>query len=212
MYIGLHHTHNLLVILFLLIYLIKAILLLTNKKERLLQFAAKSKIPEMVITILFLATGITMLWMKGSATAFLVFKIVALIAAIPLAIVGFKKSNKILVVISLLLLLVIYGLGELNKNRSPKIDINSGVIKDPENPAYNITQHGAALFQANCAVCHGKDGKGANGIMGLSDSKLDNLSKQKVITDGRKVMPSFKTVLNEVEIKALITHLETIKN
>lgn len=211
MYIALHHSHNLLVTLFLLIYLIKIILMLSNKKEGLRQFAAKIKIPEMVIAVLFLVTGITMFWMKGSATVFFIIKIVAVIAAIPLAIIGFKKSNKAWAVISLLLLIVTYGLGELNKNRSRKIDISSEIVNDPADPAYNIGLHGAALFQANCAVCHGKDGKGANGIIGLTDSKSDNRTKHKVITDGRKVMPPFKTVLNEVEIKALIAHLETIK-
>ena len=58
---GIRHTHLLTVVLFLLIYLIKTFLLLTNKNEKLASFTKAVKVPEMIISALFLGTGIYLL-------------------------------------------------------------------------------------------------------------------------------------------------------
>ena len=58
MYTGMLHTHTLVVILFLLIYLIKVGLLLFAKPETLDKFSKRIKIPEIIVSTLFLATGI----------------------------------------------------------------------------------------------------------------------------------------------------------
>jgi uncharacterized membrane protein SirB2 len=65
---GILHTHYLVVTLFLLIYVVKTILLLSNKNDLLATFTKKVKVFEMVVSFLFLATGVyltTMLPLGG---------------------------------------------------------------------------------------------------------------------------------------------------
>ena len=55
---GMLHSHTLFVVLFTLIYLIKTILLLSDRDELLEKFKKKTKVAEMVVSFGFLATGI----------------------------------------------------------------------------------------------------------------------------------------------------------
>jgi len=67
----------------------------------------------------------------------------------------------------------------------------------------------AATFQAKCAVCHGKDGKGQNpmgqklGVKDLTVTKLSAAEIEKTITDGKGKMTGFKGKLSDAEIKAM---------
>ena len=77
----------------------KTILLLSNKIETLNSFTKKIKIPEMVISFLFLATGIFLATQLpfGSKYDYLFFiKVAMVLVSIPIAIIGFKKQNKLL--------------------------------------------------------------------------------------------------------------------
>ena len=92
---GIRLTHLLVVVLFILIYLIKTTLLLLNKQETLMKFSKMVKVPEMIVSILFLVTGIYMLTQVPEIKSLLIIKIVAVFLSIPLAVIGFKKQNKI---------------------------------------------------------------------------------------------------------------------
>src|SRR3954469_25112700 len=104
MYKGIFYTHLISVNLFLLIYLVKTVLLLTNKNEGLARFTKMVKVPEMIISTLFLATGIYLLVQVGT-TKLLLIKIGMVVLSIPVAIIGFKKKNKILALLSLLMII-----------------------------------------------------------------------------------------------------------
>ena len=110
-YMMLKHTHTLLVTLFVLSMLIKTILLLMNKLESLSNYRKKMMVPEMIIATLFLITG---LWMFVEAELYTYFnwywvKILLVLSTIPLGIVAFKKQNKILGIIVLIILIGIMG-------------------------------------------------------------------------------------------------------
>jgi len=67
---------------------------------------------------------------------------------------------------------------------------------------------------AACASCHGPDGKGMNG-MAANLSGYDNTLVTHVLEHGKKgiigTMPSFKGRLNETQVKAVATYLNSIQ-
>lgn len=179
---GILHTHYLVVTLFLLIYVVKTILLLSDKKELLDRFSKKFKVPEMIISALFLLTGIylaTQLPLGNKFDYLFWIKIGMVAAAIPIAVVGFKKSNKVLAALSLLLITGSYGIAEVysKKKGIPKTD-NAGLAD------------GKALYENNCASCHGSNGKeGKGGSKDLTATQLDIAGINNVIVQGKGMMP-----------------------
>src|SRR5205085_11672792 len=103
MYTGILHTHTLVVSLFLLIYLVKTALLVFGKTEMLQNFTKKFRVPEMIISLLFFATGIYLAINTGNGGTWLWVKLAAVLVSIPLAVIGFKRMNKNLALLSLIL-------------------------------------------------------------------------------------------------------------
>lgn len=199
---GIRHTHLLTVILFLTIYLIKTILLLMNKEEALAKFSKGFKVPEMIISVLFLATGVYMMTQLPEIKSLLIIKISAVFLSIPLAVVGFKKKNKILAVASLLLIIGAYGLAEMSKKQKSK---SMDAIT-----ASNVNGH--ELYSASCAKCHGEDGK--LNLMGAKDltlSTMDLNARVEIIKNGKNAMTPFSGMLNEEQIMAVAEYTETLK-
>jgi uncharacterized membrane protein SirB2 len=187
MYKGFLHTHTLVVTLFLLIYVIKTILLLSNKSDLLATFTKKVKVFEMIVSALFLITGIYLVSQLpfNSKYDYLMFiKIGMVLLSIPLAIIGFKKGNKILAALSLLLITGSYGLAEVYGKRK-------GIAKDnvtvgAEGVAAN---DGESLYRMNCSLCHGADGKlGASGAKDISTTELDVAGIKNIILNGKGMM------------------------
>ena len=67
----------------------------------------------------------------------------------------------------------------------------------------------ADTFQAKCAVCHGKDGKGQSdmakklGVKDLTATKLSAAEIEKVIANGKGKMTPWKGKLSDAEISGL---------
>jgi len=83
-----------------------------------------------------------------------------------------------------------------------------------------------ALWDKNCAACHGRDGKGDTrmgrkaGVKDYTDPKvqesLDDAKafksvKEGLTEDGKERMKPFAEKLSDDEIKALIAHMKTFK-
>jgi cytochrome c6 len=76
----------------------------------------------------------------------------------------------------------------------------------------------AAIFKANCEVCHGPDGKGKT-VMGkalhVRDLGSEEVQKmkgeelEKIILDGKGKMPPYKGKLSEGEIDSLVKLIRT---
>lgn len=183
MYKGILHTHYFVVTLFLLIYVIKTILLLSNKSELLAAFTKKVKIPEMIVSFLFLATGVylmTLLPFGGKFDYLFWIKIVLVLSSIPLAVVGFKKQNKLLASLSLLMIVASFGLAEVYSKKK-------GVAEEGITDA-SVTD-GKTLYETNCKLCHGDDGKlGMAGARDISATGLDAAAIKEVILKGQKTM------------------------
>ncbi len=202
MYKAIFYTHLVSVNLFLLIYLVKTILLLTNKNENLAKFTKTVKVPEMIISTLFLLTGLYMFTQLPEKNTFLIIKLIAVFTSIPLAIVGFKKGNKVLAVTAFLLIVAAYGLAEMSKKQKATTT----------EQAQPTSLNGQEIYTANCAKCHGDDGKlGLMGSSDLSASTKTGTEKAEIIKNGKGAMTAFAGQLNDEQIKAVAEFTETLK-
>lgn len=200
MYKGFLHTHYLVVTLFLLIYVIKTILLLSDKNDLLARFTKSVRIPEMIISFLFLGTGIylaTQLPYGGMFDYLFWIKLIMVFASIPLAVIGFKRSNKLLAALSLVLITASFGLAEVYHKRK-------GIAKEAETTIAETD--GKKLYEANCLSCHGTDGKlGLAGAKDLSASGLSVAEMNEIIIHGKGAMPAAN--VNEQQSTAIAEYV-----
>ena len=205
MYTGMLHSHKLVVTIFLLIYFIKTILLLVNKKEALINFTKKTRILEMIVSTLFLATGIYLAAKSGTNGTWLWVKIAAVAISIPIAVVAFKGQKKSLALVSLLLIIYAYGISETKSPifKREKVEI----LANGDHLAV-----GQDVYAKMCQSCHGTDGKaGMSGAKDLSISNLSNDEKIAIITHGKNAMISYEKSLTKEQIEAVAEYIETLK-
>ncbi|MEM1137243.1 MAG: cytochrome c, partial [Bacteroidota bacterium] len=125
---------------------------------------------------------------------------------------GFKKYNKILAILSLLLIITAYGLAEMSRRKVEIKPLSAEVVADPTNASYDALVHGKALFTANCVVCHGENGAmEAVGAKNLQTSELSDTEIKNVILNGKNSMPPYKKVLNKDEVTALIQYVKAFR-
>jgi mono/diheme cytochrome c family protein/uncharacterized membrane protein SirB2 len=227
---GLLHTHTLSVVLFLLIYLIKCVLLWTNT-ARLDAFAQKIRVPEMIVSALFLITGLALAYNNASigVGSWFWVKLGAVFAAIPVAVVGYRRHNKYLATLSLLLIFYAYGVSETKSARMNKRDFaeagrQMALANHPElatvmtepmdssgktNANYDLVAHGKSVFLAQCALCHGEDGKkGLGGAKNLQETRLDKNQIMDLLLNGKNTMPSYRNVLSQQEMMAVVAYVK----
>lgn len=132
----------------------------------------------MIISFLFLATGIYLMTQLVTIHYLMWIKIALILLAIPLAVIGFKKSNKILASVSLLLITASFGLAEVAAKKKMQADNTAISAND-----------GKALYFNNCSMCHGEDGKlGAMGAKDLSATAMNAAAIKEVILRGQNLM------------------------
>src|ERR1035437_5100003 len=194
MFKAIFYTHLISVNLFLLIYLVKTILLLANNNEGLAKLTKILKVPEMIISALFLLTGIYMLTQIPEIKTLMIIQIIAVLVSIPIAIIGFKKKNKALAVLSFLLIVGAYGMAEMSKKQKSKT--LEGISESNLN--------GKELYDAACISCHGVDGKlGKMGARNFSESTMDITARIEIIKKGKVAMKPFGGILTDEQIKAV---------
>lgn len=216
-------THRITVSLFVLHYLIKTVILLLNKPETLKSYSRITKVPEMVISTLFLLTGVWLIAETGAVSTMQIVKFTMVILSIPIAIVGFKKNNKAMAVVSLLLLVGAYGLAEMNKMEKKKaalkavVEATNEVVTDPAAANYNSVKHGEYIYNnisgVPCKTCHGTDGKSMiGGAKDLSVTALDKEGIKSAIKNGQNngKMPAYGS-LKPAEYDALADFVLSLK-
>lgn len=188
MFTGFLHLHITSVVLFLVHYFIKNALLLTNSTAKLEAYTKKTKVIEMIISTLFLGTGIYLWVNSGNTGPWLHLKVTLVFASIPLAIIGFKKQKKALALLSFLLLVMSYGIAEMKRlpwePKQAKVEVTAG------------DDLGKAIYSQYCVSCHGEDGGlGMSGAKQLGQSTLDDNQRIAIITNGKGVMAGFNSKL-----------------
>lgn len=93
---------------------------------------------------------------------------------------------------------------------------NAGSSSAPASPSSDSAAadiDGAKLYKQYCVTCHGLYGDmGATGAFNLQESKLSLEERVEVITNGRKTMTGFKTLLTEDKIKAIAEYTFKLKS
>jgi cytochrome c553 len=200
-------THIIVVNIFLLIYFIKTILIFSNQ-DALVKFSKAVRVPEMIVSALFLVTGVWLFAILGAIKVLQIVKLALVFIAIPIAIVGYKKMNKVLALLSFIMIVAAYGLAEMARAKPylPKTVIIEGNASDE-------SMLGIKIFGANCSMCHGMDGKKEyRNAANLSASQLNTEATIAMINDGSKrKMPAFKNVLSADEIAAAAKYVQTLK-
>jgi mono/diheme cytochrome c family protein len=193
---GMLHSHTLFVVLFTLIYLVKTILLLSDRDELLEKFKKKTKVLEMIVSFGFLATGIYLMTQLPQINQFLIVKVSLVFLSIPLAVIGYKKKNKVLATLSFFLIVVSFTLAYKSKGAKAGDKI--------------VAVDGKKIFEDKCAQCHGVDGKlGASGAKDLSITQLSHPAIIEIINTGKNGMAPYKEVLTPEQIEAVAAYVET---
>lgn len=213
---GMLHSHVLLVTLFILSYLIKTVLYFSNRGA-FDKYMKVAKVPEMVISFLFLATGVYLATLLESMDPWFIAKLVAVFLAIPMAIIGFKREVKPMIIVAGVLLLYIYGVSETKSPTFVKAKDES-VVTDPLSNDYDIMEHGKAVYDGRvgnisgkaCVHCHGEKGDlGSEGALNLQMSELEVEQRMMIIANGTSLMPPYVDQLTEQEMRAVATYLDT---
>ena len=191
-----YYVHVVSVILFMLHYLIKTGMLLGDSKG-LAGYTKATRIIEMLISLTFLGTGGYMLMEMPEINNLMIIKLCMVFASIPIAIIGFKKGKKLLAVLAVLLIIGAYGMAEMSKKRGGK-----------ETSSLN----GKEIFSANCARCHGDDGKAMlAGASDLSLSIMDEKQAAVIIEEGKGMMTPFKGTLTPEQIAEVAKYTGKLK-
>ncbi|HNS11482.1 MAG TPA: SirB2 family protein [Bacteroidia bacterium] len=200
--------HMVSVLLFLINYLIKIVLLFTSQAS-LEKYSKIVKIPDMIISVLFLGSGIWLFFMIGGIKMFHIIKLAFIFLSIPLAVVGFKKQKKGIALLSFVLIVGAYGMAEMSKNK-PFIPAKVIVSGDTTSEF----AQGAILYQSNCAFCHGQDGsKMYRGAIDLRLSSLDETMIAMIVREGSKgKMPAYNKTLSDAEIAQISAYVSTLRN
>jgi mono/diheme cytochrome c family protein len=202
MYTGMLHTHKLVVSLFLLHYLIKFALLMLNKNDALAKYSAKTKVVEMIISTLFLATGIYLASKSGNIGSWFWVKLLAIAISIPVAVVAYKRHHKGLALLSMMLIIYSYGVSE---TKAP-------LMKKESTPVAEGPADGKAIYESKCMNCHGADGKlGLSGARDLTTSALTHDEKKDIILNGKNAMMGFRDQLSDEQVEAVITYINELR-
>jgi mono/diheme cytochrome c family protein len=97
------------------------------------------------------------------------------------------------------------------------IGMSSGSSKSASGPTTTSASNaeGAALFAANCAVCHGAQAQGgittAPRLAGVVKTKYPDVRVQRIIvSQGTGAMPGFQNKLTPAEIQAVVDYTRSL--
>ncbi len=201
MEIGMRHLHLTVVIVFLLFMIFKTVLLLANRLELLDRIRSKTKVADMILGLLIVATGIYMMTLKSGIESYLWIKLILVILAIPLGIVGLKRHKELLALLSVLIIVYIYGIAETQSYKFKRDPIEISSSGDV----------GKQVYTKLCVDCHGEDGKkGLYKAPDLTTSALSNEEKILRIQQGKGLMRGYESELDQQQIEALLEYLNTL--
>jgi len=212
-------THKYAALTYLVIFLVRAVLLVASKKSTFERASTYLRIPGILSTVLFLLAGIYLLTETQKVGMLLWIKLAGVMLFIPLGVMAFRKQSKVLAVVAVLLLFGIYGLAEVNKKKY--IDSLAAVETTTAPTAGNKSDtpatgqddpmaKGQKIYQKFCQNCHGYEGDaGVSGAANLQTSDMKPDKQKKIILKGKNAMPGFK--LTDDEADAVIVYINSLR-
>ena len=199
--------HRLAVTFYLGYYGLKVFMVLVNRREQLAKFKKKTLVLEIALPLIFIATGVMMISaspLYEYAGSWFTIKMVLLVLGIATGIIGVKKFNKVLVIVSILAFLGIYGYTEAMKEKNKRGELSTEISAENiiQAEQTSLEMDGSLIYNKLCVTCHGKDGKkGLAGAFDLSISTLNQIERIDIITDGKESMAAYKDQLTEEQIE-----------
>lgn len=204
---GLLHGHVAICAAYLVFYLVKYVLLLTNNKATL-DLIRNKKWIEPVFGTLILASGGYLLATSPVVQPYQYLKLGLVLASIGLGVVAMKRGNKALATVTLVLLVYVYGMAE-TRNFYPAPVSYASLVPSESLPAQQVA---ATIYAQECVRCHGTDGAlGRFKAMNIKGTALSKQAIMDVITNGRNSMKAYGKRLSPEQIDALADYVQTLK-
>lgn len=195
------YIHLVAVVILVLLTTVRIILLLINKTKELDLVSTRTVIPERVIGVLIMTSGIYLMFQLPVVNLLLIFKLLCVLAAIPLGIIAYRKKIKILAIVSFGLIIGALFLVEGSRKQTAMGTLGQATAVN-----------GRELYIATCSQCHGEDGrKGAAGAADLSKTTLDILSTRQIIINGKRSMPAYKKILDDKQVAEIAEYVQALK-
>lgn len=187
-------THIWVVRIFLLLLASKWLLLLIGQKNLLETIRAKTKILDMILGTLVLASGLYLAFTAPAGVQpYVWIKLAGLLASIPLGIVGFRKKNIILATLSVLLIAGAMGLAYAKPaalTNTGAVTVDAGAQTNDVDTKAQITAGMEVYTKRGCVTCHGGDGKmGYMGAKPLTQTQMSDAEMGAMIRNGKTPMP-----------------------
>jgi mono/diheme cytochrome c family protein len=207
---GFLHLHVTVVSIFILLYVAKVYLLLTNKSDALDKLRSKTKVADMILGSLIIVTGVFLTIKAPSIETYLIVKIVLVVASIPVGIIAMKKANKPMAIAAVLIYIYVFAVAKTDSLKFKK-DAFVTPIVTADTTSGAVVHEGKIIFETKCVLCHGNDGKlMLSGAKDLSVSKLTKAETIEMIKSGKGLMPGFDE-LNEQQLNALADYTEGLR-
>lgn len=210
---GILHTHTLIASLYTLLVCVLSFFVVTRNKNAFTTLRRKLRWPRMVLEILLLGTGAFLLYRAPDGlTADYFVKYGATAAAIVLAIVGFKRFQRLPSTLSVLLLVYVFYAARQHDWRLRSAETRSaGVEVFKSMPPETLQAQGKELYKINCLRCHGDNGRAQyRKAPDLTRFEKGDEYARHLLVNGLNAMPAFSH-LNETQQEAVLAYLKSLK-
>ena len=179
-----------------------------GKKEALANFAAKTKVPHIILATLMVASGVALMFLSPTGTQPYIFvKLALVLVSIPVGIIGMKRDSLVMLSTAMLILIGIYAIG---KFKPAFLRNQMSVTVEASGEEGSNLKEGQALYEQYCVLCHGGDGNaGFQGAKSLTASVLPDAEITNMIRNGKGLMPGNPDLSDDqiAKIKAYVKYL-----
>lgn len=229
--VAMKHSHTMFVMLLVIAMLVSVIMAFKNRGSKDKPTPKLLKISHMILGTFTLITGIyLMINAPDGRQPYIWVKLVAVIVAMVLGIVGGRKNSVPMTSIAMLLLGATLALAyskpaflTLTPDGLASDDEIEAALSETENPPKPGKEIGESLevrnmrlgkslyYKYSCNTCHGDDGAfGFQGAKNLSESTVTDEEIGNMIRNGKGVMPAVEGV-KDAEVEMLIAYSKSFR-